>query len=201
MPSPTATAEEELDELAEAGEQAAAENEEGGTATVVGDDGIEEALAEPVEGPGAGGGFFSGEDTLSEDSESSQTRESTESSEKAAGDIEEMVEGAEEPAKHSFEEPIVEGFARLAVVGLDDPEKDELEDEFVDVFEAFQLGHYGDRVLHEYILVGDDDVHPVWGLAGSMLLCTVLTLYMRPDGDEIISDARGRLAEIREGNT
>lgn len=193
-----------MEELAEAGERAAEENEpeEGGTATVVGDEGVEEALAEPVEGPGAGSDFFSGEDTLGDDSEeSSQTRETTEASEAAAGDIEDMMEGAEQPEQHSFEEPIVEGFARLAVVGLEGREKDELEDEFVDVFEAFQLGHYGDRVLHEYVLVGDDDVNPIYGLAGSLLLCTVLTLYMRPDGDEIVSDARGRLAELREGNT
>lgn len=193
MPQPQAVeeaVEDELDDLADAGEQRA---EEEGVVNVIGDDDIEEELAEPV--PGDGGGFFAGEDTL--DGESSQVRESDEASERAAGDIEEMMEGVEEAEQHSFEEPIVEGFARLAVVGLEDHEQDDLEDEFVDVFEAFQLGHYGDRVLHEYVLVGDDDVNPIYGLMGSMLLCTALTLYMRPDGDQIVTDARERLLELR----
>jgi hypothetical protein len=172
-----------------------ADDEVGGTATVVDGEEIEEELADPVPG-GGGGEFFAGEDDL--DTGTGSTPEPT-GTDEAAGDIDEML-GEEPPEQHSFEEPIVEGFARMAVVGLDDDEKDELEPEFVDVFEAFQLGHYGDQVLHEYVLVGDDDINPLYGLAGSMLMCTVLTVYMRPDGDEIVSSVRDRMAELREPN-
>jgi hypothetical protein len=167
--------------------------DEGGTATVVNGAEIEEELADPV--PGSGGGdFFSGEDDL--DTGTGSTPEPTGPGDDDAGDIDEML-GDEPPEKHSFEEPIIEGFARMAVIGLDDDEKDELEPEFVDVFEAFQLGHYGDQVLHEYVLVGDDDINPLYGLAGSMLLCTVLTVYMRPDGDEIVSNVQERMTALR----
>lgn len=183
-----------MDELVEAEERAAAENDEGGRVNVVGDDGLEEELADPVQS-GGGGDFFAGEDTLEDEGGSPQARETGGEVAQPADEFEEMAE-----SQHSFEEPIVEGFARLAVVGLDDQEQDELEDEFVDVFEAFQLGHYGDRVLHEYVLVGDDDVNPIYGLAGSMLLCTVLTIYMRPDGDEIVTDAKARLMELQGGD-
>jgi hypothetical protein len=165
-------------------------DDDGGTATVVDGEAIEEELADPV--PGGGEGFFAGEDDL--DTGTGSTPEPTGTDE--AGDIDEML-GEGEPEQHSFEEPIIEGFARMAVIGLDDDEKDELESEFVDVFEAFQLGHYGDQVLHEYVLVGDDDINPLYGLAGSMLMCTVLTVYMRPDGDEIVSNVRDRMAELR----
>jgi hypothetical protein len=172
------------------------EDDVGGTATVVDGEEIEEELADPVPGGRSGGEFFAGEDDL--DTGTGSTPEPT-GTDEAAGDIDEML-GDEPPEQHSFEEPIVEGFARMAVIGLDDDEKDELEPEFVDVFEAFQLGHYGDQVLHEYVLVGDDDINPLYGLAGSMLMCTVLTVYMRPDGDEIVSSVRDRMAELREPN-
>lgn len=202
MPAPDAAveaeAEEEMDELVEAEKRAA--EEEGGKVNVVGDDGLEEELADPVETGMGGGGddFFAGEDSLGSDEPAGEPAPGPE---QAGGEVAEPG-GFEEMAEsqHSFEEPIVEGFARLAVVGLDDDEQDELEDEFVDVFEAFQLGHYGDRVLHEYVLVGDDDVNPIYGLAGSMLLCTVLTIYMRPDGDEIVTDAKARLQELTGDN-
>lgn len=103
-----------------------------------------------------------------------------------------------EPEPHSFEEPINAGAARLAVVGIeDDDQQDSLNDEFEEVFEEFQLGHYGSETMHEYVLTDADDIDPIWGLCGSMLLCTAIVVWMRPDGDELIADARENLATMR----
>lgn len=83
-------------------------------------------------------------------------------------------------------EAINEGAARLAVVGLeDDDEQDRLEDEFVEVFEAFRLGHFGAETADEYLLIDDqENVDPIWGLASAMAACAMFTVYMRPDRDE-----------------
>lgn len=81
---------------------------------------------------------------------------------------------------------INEGAARLAVVGLDDEEREEIEDEMLDVFAAFRLGHFGSRALEEYVLTGDEEIDPAWGLLGSALCCAAVALWMRPDSDEQI---------------
>lgn len=89
---------------------------------------------------------------------------------------------------------INEGAARMAVVGLEDEEKEELEAEFEEIFEAFRLGYFGGEVADEYLMVDGEDVDPIWGFATSMMACAVFAVYMRPDSDEQlekIADAVG----------
>jgi hypothetical protein len=87
-----------------------------------------------------------------------------------------------------------EGAARLAVVGLDDDEKEELEQEFTEVFSAFRLGHYAGRCAEEYVLADtDEEVDPAWGLLGSVLVCSAVVVWMRPDGDEQIQQLKQAL--------
>ncbi|AGC65541.1 hypothetical protein K745_gp16 [Haloarcula hispanica virus PH1] len=91
----------------------------------------------------------------------------------------------------SMEEAINDGAARLAVVGLDDEDdKDGLQEEFTEVFEAFRLGYFGSRFFEEYVFTDDDEVDPMWGLFGAALTCTAFIVWMRPDGDEMVQQAR-----------
>lgn len=90
-------------------------------------------------------------------------------------------------------ENINAGAARLAVVGLpeqfehngDLKHKEDLEDEFEEVFETFQLGKFGEQAADEYLNV-DDDIDPLWGFAASMVICSVMVVQMRPDGDVLL---------------
>lgn len=101
----------------------------------------------------------------------------------------------------AIEENLNSGAARLAVTGLQDEfeingqtqTKDDLQDEFEEVFEAFRLGHYGSEVAQEYILVDDEQVDPIWGFAASSLLCVAMVMWMRPDGDEMVSSIKRRM--------
>lgn len=101
----------------------------------------------------------------------------------------------------TFEEAINEGFARFAVIGLDDgKEKSSLEDEFQEVFEAAQLGHFGNEFAQEYIFVDeDDDIDPAFGFMGAMMLCAVIVLWRRPDGEEIANNARDSAGSVLGG--
>jgi hypothetical protein len=96
------------------------------------------------------------------------------------------------------------GVARAAVIGLDDEwttdsgeeqSKDDLESEFKETFEAFRLGHYAQECAEEYLLV-DEDIHPVWGLIGASLICAAVIVYKRPDGDQILDNAKTNLGDI-----
>lgn len=103
----------------------------------------------------------------------------------------------------NIEAAINEGAARLAVVGLGNDHKldndedvtdsDCLEAEFHDVFSAFRLGYFGAGFLDEYIFTENDDIDPAWGLLGAMLCAAAFTVWMRPDGDEIVLDAKDAL--------
>lgn len=109
----------------------------------------------------------------------------------------------------NVEAAINEGAARLAVVGLDpeyklEPdedltESDCLEAEFHDVFSAFRLGYFGAGVLDEYVFTEDDTVDPAWGLLGAMLCATAFTIWLRPDGDELVTDLTGALGGLGGG--
>lgn len=97
------------------------------------------------------------------------------------------------------------GVSRLAVVGLDDEwetedgktrKKKDLQNEFEEVFEAFRLGHYGSEVIEEYLMLEDEDIHPVWGLVGAMLICAAVVVYRRPDGDQLIDAGKVRLGSV-----
>lgn len=98
-------------------------------------------------------------------------------------------------------EIINEGFARLAVVGLEaGEEKDSLETEFNEVFESFRLGYFGSEAMEEYVLTGpEEEVDPLWAFTVSLALCSAVTVYMRPDGDEIVASAKDSLARFSGG--
>jgi len=101
----------------------------------------------------------------------------------------------------SMEGAINDGAARLAVVGLDDgDEKEDLHDEFTEVFEAFRLGYFGSRFMEEYVFAADDEeVDPTWGLLGAAACCTALVIWMRPDGDEMVGRAREAVENLAGG--
>lgn len=95
------------------------------------------------------------------------------------------------------------GCARLAVVGLDDEwerngkthKKQALQTEFEEVFSAFRLGHYASITVEEYLLIEQDDIHPVWGLVGAMLICAAVVVYRRPDGDQMVDATKVKLGQ------
>ena len=96
------------------------------------------------------------------------------------------------------------GVARLSVVGLEDEwmapdgtekSKSDLEDEFREVFETARLGHYGEKVIDEYLMVDAEDIHPVWGLCGALLICAAVVVYRRPDGDQLIENTKNKLGQ------
>ena len=100
----------------------------------------------------------------------------------------------------ALEDAINDGAARLAVVGLDDDDKDELGDEIHDVMEAFRLGYFGAEFTQEYIFVHEDEaIDPAWGLLGSAVACTAVVLWMRPDGDQQVAKVRDAVASIEGG--
>ena len=124
-------------------------------------------------------------------------------------DIEDAERTRGEYAEEEFHEPqaaggletaLNEGAARLAVIGLEDA--DDLESEFQDIFAAFRLGYYGSAVAEEYVLGPEhDQIDPVWGLLGSVMICAAVTLWLRPDGDdqverltEVVGNVAGKVA-------
>jgi hypothetical protein len=101
------------------------------------------------------------------------------------------------------------GVARLSVVGLEDEwmapdgsekSKSDLEDEFREVFETARLGHYGEKVIDEYLMVDAEDIHPVWGLCGALLICAAVVVYRRPDGDQLIENTKNKLGQAELSN-
>lgn len=145
-----------------------------------------------------GGGLFDGVEESESDDESG-----SESSESDSPDDVEVPEGGN---LDGLEAAINEGAARLAIVGLaeddfdDGKTPDDLEGEFLEVFEAFRLGKYGAQTLDEYVLGPDDEeVDPAWGLAGSMLLAAALVVWMRPDGDERVSELHSAVDDLAGG--
>lgn len=208
MPSPAITEEEAAEEL-EALDQATADAAEEAGVGVDPDqaaDATPEVLAEPVPNDGFGDGnegFFDGVESHDESTGGSRAGPTADEPMDADpfGEVVPGEEPIEESEPHSFEDPINSGAARLAVIGMeDDEEKADLQTEFREVFEEFQLGHYGSETMHEYVLHGQDDVDPIWGLCGSALLCTVIVVWMRPDGDELIRNAKENAATIGRGS-
>lgn len=150
-------------------------------------DGQKEALVDPVPG-NFDESFFDGQESVDDDDPFGDVGDDW--SETPGAD-----EGAEEEGEeHSFAGVINSGFARMAVIGLEDEtKKKSLKGEFEEVFAEFQLGHYGNELMHEYVLHGEDDIDPIWGFCGAMVMCLGLVVYMRPDGDEMIADAMERV--------
>lgn len=98
--------------------------------------------------------------------------------------------GGSTPQTDAIEDAVNEGFARLATVDWPeeaDSDAEEMEEEFKDVFEAFRLGHFGERCADEYIFAEDDEVDPFWGFSGSMVIAAAFVVMMRPDGEEKVA--------------
>lgn len=95
---------------------------------------------------------------------------------------------------------INDGCARLAVVGLEEGEqKDDLNEEFQEVFSEFRLGYYAEATLEEYVFTDDiEEVPPVWGLLGAAVVCTVLVVVRRPDGDELLDGVGLQMPSIMD---
>lgn len=166
------------------------------------DDGsVKEEMAEPVfaEG-GPGADFFDGADDAPgihpEGADDAPAGGPAPAGPGTQPGLPQGPEDGEEP-EVSFEDTINSGFARLSVVGLDENEgKDDLRGEFKEVFEEFKLGHYGNELAQEYMLDGEEDIHPVWGFCGALTMCLALVVYMRPDGDEILDDFSEKLSGL-----
>lgn len=93
------------------------------------------------------------------------------------------------------------GAARFAVIGLEEGrEKDSLETELRETAEAFRLGHFGAEVAQEYLKADIDEIHPVWGLVAASIAFAVVVVHRRPDGDDIIADAKSALGSITGGD-
>jgi hypothetical protein len=101
-------------------------------------------------------------------------------------------------------ESINQGAARAAVIGLQDEfevngetqTKDDLREEFEEVFEVANLGTFGAQSAEKYLRV-EGEVDPLMGFAASLLACTALVLWMRPDGDEVIGRVSERVQHIK----
>lgn len=96
---------------------------------------------------------------------------------------------------------IIEGFARAAVIKIEPKsEQSKLQDEFEEVFESFRLGYFGREVIYEYLVIDEqDNIDPIWGFFGSVLMCLVVVMWMRPDSDEITSKATESLSDLIDG--
>jgi hypothetical protein len=137
-----------------------------------------------------------------------ETSESSGESDDSEEEIEDMADGLEGNSAQ-METAINEGAARFACVGLQeedfaesDLDKDSLEEEFCQTFEAFRLGYFGSRALDQYILTPDDEeIDPAWGLLGSAILAAAMALWMRPDGDEQMDRIQEKLSSIGGGGS
>lgn len=173
--------------LAETGEDAVDDVDEAEARQAAADEALEELRsAEPVleeematprfssdagSSTGGGSGMFDGTEDTSDFSDPSE--------------FENADEDDSDRARPEFEESINRGFARLAVIGIEDEaQKESLNEEFRDVFAEFRLGHYGELCIQEYLLI-DEEIDPVYGFTASLLVCFMMVLYLRPDGTEI----------------
>lgn len=128
---------------------------------------------------------FADDDLFSGIEESSDEDEKSEND--GDGGSRDTVFDPETPGE-SLQETINDGASRLAVVGLDDnDEKDDLQGEMRDVFEAFRLGTYGSLFAEEYLFVDENEVDPAWALLGSAIACAGVALLMRPDSGEQVA--------------
>lgn len=156
--------------------------------------------------------FQSGGGDLFSDVEDSETQASTDSDGEDGeasedGDPMEGIAGGLDGNQAAMEDAINEGAARLAVVGLgaedfedSSLDKDGLEEEFAETFEAFRLGYFGSQSIDKYVLTpADGDVSPAWGLAGAMLMAAAMAFWMRPDGDEKVQQMREAVEGLAGG--
>lgn len=194
---PDSPVQQDLQTLEDAGQRAAEEpgaEDSGGDDPFAGSDSddLDVDLAdidvgEEAENEDSGGDPFSGSDSGGMGGETA-----------APDPMGDAMGGMADTADAPLDQIINEGAARTAVVGITDPDqKEELEEEFTEVAEAFRLGHFGEQVLDEYVLT-DDEVDPIWGLTGSLLLFGAIVLHRRPDGGEVVSNASETLSRFTE---
>lgn len=127
----------------------------------------------------------------------------------AAGDrrdeTEDAIDAAEEMVEGDIENIVNEGAAQLSVMGLPDEfehngrtmTKKDLREEFEETFETFRLGKYSEETVEKYLDFEGEDIDPALGLAISMLICSVIVVQARPDGDEVLRKARNRVRSVK----
>lgn len=173
---------------------------------------VQEAEVELTEDDlGEAGELFDDVETAESDESGQQSGASPDTSdgsdEDEETDMDAIADGLEGNAA-AMEDAFNEGAARLGVIGLTDEDfedssmdKETLEEELQETFEAFRLGYFGSRAVEEYILEpADQDVSPAWGLLGSVLLAGAMTVWLRPDGDEAIEKARDKISGFTGGS-
>ena len=148
------------------------------------------------------GGLFSGVEDSTHDTDEPADEGVEDAFEDAGMGAEEAPEmGQPDLASSGVATTINEGAARLAVVGLEEPEKSDLEEEFTEVFEAFGLGKNGARFADEYLMIEGEEVDPAWALASTAMTCALFALYMRPDRDEQMDKIASAVGGIGGGST
>lgn len=138
------------------------------------------------------GGLFSG----TEDAEGGDEDDESDDEPPEFDDYDESQESAPsmgQPASETLENALNEGAARAAVVGLDDDEQANLEEEMAEVFESFRLGYFGAQAAETHILSESEDIDPFWGFVGAALVSGAFALHMRPDSEEQLSNIRHAL--------
>lgn len=147
-------------------------------------------------------GFFDGVDTDTGNDVAGDLFDGLDDADGSDGSSSDSKQEAQATRSSGLAGDINAGVARAAVIGLEDEwttpsgvekSKTDLQTEFQETFEAFRLGHYGAIVAEEYLLMEADDIHPVWGLVGAMLLCSAVIVYKRPDGEQIIEKTKLKL--------
>lgn len=100
----------------------------------------------------------------------------------------------------AIEDALNNGLGRAAVYGLPEgSEKEELNDEFTEIAEAFHVGFFGERVAQEYLSNDLEDIPPELGLAAASLAFAAVVIYRRPDGEYLVQKARWKVQDVREG--
>lgn len=100
-----------------------------------------------------------------------------------------------------LEDAINSGLARTAVYGLPEHDKEDLQEEFHEIAEAFHVGYFGDQVAQEYLARDLEDIPPEIGLAAASLAFAAVVIHKRPDGELIVRRARWRFHEAKQKYT
>lgn len=149
---------------------------------------------------GDGGDLFDGVEDAQEADESADDGDGGEESEGGTDNPEDVLGGLDGKSAQ-MESAINDGAARLAVVGLDEDDQDDLEGEFTEVFEAFRLGYFGSQVFEEYMAPEGEDVAPEWGLLGAILCAGAFVIWMRPDGEEKVQAMKEAVEGLINGGS
>jgi hypothetical protein len=129
-------------------------------------------------------GFFAGVDTAVSQSSAAGMFGDDDGDDDGETEDDTTASAEDDARLASLSERINMGCARAAVIGLEEgPAKDSLKAEFQDTFETFGLGRYGAVCAEEYLEADVDDINPIWGLVGAMLICAAVVVWRRPDID------------------